>query len=109
MSAALAKRYWPGQAAVGKRIKLARPDGKSPWLDVVGVAADVRYREWQTARYDIYIPMQQRAQHRSDFVVRTSQDRPALSGAIKSHRIDADTRDWDKASDHVPVLATFEV
>jgi len=34
---------------------------------------------------------------------------PALSGGLKSYRIDADTRDWEKASDHVPVLATFEV
>ena len=34
---------------------------------------------------------------------------PALSGAIRSHRIDVGTRDWKKASDHVPVMATFEV
>jgi exodeoxyribonuclease III len=34
---------------------------------------------------------------------------PALSGAISSHRIDVDARDWKKASDHVPVMATFEV
>jgi exodeoxyribonuclease III len=34
---------------------------------------------------------------------------PALSGAIKSHRIDVGTRDWKQASDHVPVMATFEV
>jgi exodeoxyribonuclease III len=34
---------------------------------------------------------------------------PALSGAIRSHRIDVGTRDWKQASDHVPVMATFEV
>ncbi|UYN94872.1 MAG: endonuclease/exonuclease/phosphatase family protein [Enhydrobacter sp.] len=34
---------------------------------------------------------------------------PALSGAIRSHRIDKDLRDWDLASDHVPVMATFDV
>jgi exodeoxyribonuclease-3 len=32
-----------------------------------------------------------------------------LSGAITSHRIDVDLRDWQKASDHVPVMATFEI
>ena len=34
---------------------------------------------------------------------------PALSGAISGHRIDVDVRDWKRASDHVPVMATFEV
>jgi exodeoxyribonuclease-3 len=34
---------------------------------------------------------------------------PALATSIKSYRIDRDLRDWEKASDHVPVLATFDV
>jgi len=34
---------------------------------------------------------------------------PALSGAIASHHIDVELRDWKLASDHVPVLATFHV
>jgi exodeoxyribonuclease-3 len=34
---------------------------------------------------------------------------PALSGAISGQLIDVDARDWSKASDHVPVMATFEV
>jgi exodeoxyribonuclease-3 len=34
---------------------------------------------------------------------------PALAGSVLSHRIEVDARDWHKASDHVPVMATFEV
>jgi len=34
---------------------------------------------------------------------------PGLSGAIASYQIDVDARDWKKASDHVPVMATFEL
>ncbi|MBV8411705.1 MAG: exodeoxyribonuclease III, partial [Alphaproteobacteria bacterium] len=34
---------------------------------------------------------------------------PALAAAIRSHGIDVDARGWKKASDHVPVMATFEV
>lgn len=34
---------------------------------------------------------------------------PALEGSIKSHKIDVDLRDWEKPSDHVPVMATFNV
>jgi exodeoxyribonuclease-3 len=34
---------------------------------------------------------------------------PALGDAITGYRIVKDARDWDKASDHVPVLASFAV
>ena len=34
---------------------------------------------------------------------------PALRPAIFSHHVDVNLRDWDLASDHVPVSATFEV
>jgi predicted permease len=36
---ALAQAYWPGEEAVGKRIRRGAPG--SPWLDVVGVVEDV--------------------------------------------------------------------
>jgi predicted permease len=39
VSVALAKRYWPGENAVGKRIRF---DADSPWMTVVGVAGDAR-------------------------------------------------------------------
>ena len=79
VSAALERRYWRG-GADGKRI---RTNAKGPWLRIVGVAADVRYREWDAARFDIYVPFQQRAQHRSDFVVRTAQNPLALAREIE--------------------------
>ena len=42
---ALARRYWPGQDPIGKRIKF--PNGpnaqvKDPWMRIVGVVADVK-------------------------------------------------------------------
>ena len=79
VSAALARRYFPG-GAVGRRIRLS---ANAPLLEIVGVAADVRYREWDAARFDVYVPFQQRAQHRSDFVVRTAQNPLAVARAIE--------------------------
>jgi hypothetical protein len=53
------------------------------WTRIVGIAADVRYREWDAARFDIYTPFQQRAQHRSDFVVRTEAGLAGMAREIE--------------------------
>ena len=77
-----ARRHWAAGDAVGKRIRLGAAP-RSPWLTVVGVVNDVRYREWEAARPDFYVPFLQRAQHRTDFVVKTSRDPWALVQAVR--------------------------
>ena len=42
MSDAYARRFWPGQDAIGKRVKWGRIDGQRPWLTVVGVVGDMK-------------------------------------------------------------------
>ena len=36
-----ATKTWPGEDAIGKRLKWGIPDSEAPWLTVVGVVADV--------------------------------------------------------------------
>jgi exodeoxyribonuclease-3 len=33
----------------------------------------------------------------------------ALKGAVKSHEILSDARDWDRPSDHVPIVIELKV
>src|SRR5262249_38542075 len=44
VSDSVARRLWPGQSALGKRLKMGRRDTASPWFVVIGVVSDVRQR-----------------------------------------------------------------
>lgn len=39
---AFARRFWPGQDPIGKRVKWGRLDSPRPWLTVVGLVADAK-------------------------------------------------------------------
>ena len=56
----LARQLWPGQQAVGKRLKQGQPGSNSPWRTVVGVVADVRQWDLSEAiRPEVYFPYSQ--------------------------------------------------
>ena len=43
ISESIARRYFPNQEPVGRHLKQSGPDNKDPWLEIVGVVADVKY------------------------------------------------------------------
>jgi putative ABC transport system permease protein len=56
----LARQYWPGADAVGKRLKWGIRDSPSPWLTVVGVVADVKQEALDAAGTpQVYVPTDQ--------------------------------------------------
>ncbi len=79
VSQSMARRHWPGQSAIGKRLKPGPPGQTAPWKTVVGVVGDVRYREWTAVREDIYVPYGQWNFSRMDLVVRVSCGGGALA------------------------------
>ena len=56
----LARAYWPGQNALGRRIDAGTGDGAPLWMTVVGVVADVRERglDW-ALKPAVYVPFTQ--------------------------------------------------
>jgi predicted permease len=56
VSQAVATRYWPGQDAVGKRLQFT---SQFPWVTVIGVVADTRYRELTQEWLTVYFPAKQ--------------------------------------------------
>lgn len=93
----MARKYWPGESALGKRIKFNLPKGDDPWRAVVGVVADVRQMGMDApVKSEMYFPYRQIASHAfyrpRDLVVRVAGDPLALVPAVRRevHAVDAD-------------------
>src|SRR5439155_24319135 len=42
ISKSIAKRFWPNESPIGKRIRWGRLDGTRPWFTIVGVVGDMK-------------------------------------------------------------------
>jgi putative ABC transport system permease protein len=93
VSESLARRMWPGQEAIGRRLRLG--GGGAPWLSIVGVVRDVKDGPLQAPAQDhTYTTLEQAddadvanaivGQLRSvNVVVRTDGDPAALAGSLR--------------------------
>ncbi len=77
----MAERFFGSPAAaIGKRLKFDPADPEEAWRLIVGVAGNVRYRELQALRLDVYVPHAQSTPSLNHFAVRTTMDAaPALA------------------------------
>jgi predicted permease len=80
----LASKYWPGENAVGKRLKLGDSDSKAPWMTVAGVVSHVRNRTLEAlSRPTVYMAHAQNPREAMSLTIRTAMDPSALSGAVQ--------------------------
>jgi putative ABC transport system permease protein len=83
----MARRFWPGENPIGKRIRRRAP-ADPPWLTIVGVVGDVKHDGYTREAYaEVYVPYQQPSWGASggapfpfprELVVRTSLDPVSL-------------------------------
>jgi putative ABC transport system permease protein len=87
VSKGLAAKYWPNQDPIGKRVRRIFADQITPWITIVGVADDVRYRGWDKLMPDFYMPAEQNplAQYipYQDLIIRGSNDPMTLARPLR--------------------------
>jgi putative ABC transport system permease protein len=86
ISQSMAERYWPDQAALGRRIQRPSSTGESPWLTVVGVVGNVNESALGTedeTGATFYLPYSQSATPVVSLVVRSSSEPKSLIGTIR--------------------------
>jgi putative ABC transport system permease protein len=94
-------RFWPGQDPIGKRLKVGTPAAQNPWLTIVGVVGEVKYRalpDNPTTDPDLYFPFVDQADQVS-MIVRTIGDPAALVRSVRQAIRDVDP--------NIPVFGVF--
>ncbi|HKG48697.1 MAG TPA: ABC transporter permease [Pyrinomonadaceae bacterium] len=85
----MARQYWPGENALGRRLKIGDPDepGKQ-WKQIVGIVADIRQMGLdEPVKAEMYLPYQQVMDWPGyiprDLAIRTSGETSNLVGSVR--------------------------
>jgi len=94
VSQTVARRLWPNERAVGKRISMQEPPGPNDWLTVIGVVNDV-VQDAQLSRHStIYLPYLQMSSwgfiNQMTFVVRPQPASGNLAPVMRAALRDVD-------------------
>jgi hypothetical protein len=92
---AMAERQWPGENAIGHRIRLPGPGDVQAPITVVGVVSDAVQGDWTSAPADeVYVALAQRSTEfgltSMTFVLRTDVDPAAIAAAVPAAVADLD-------------------
>ena len=73
VDAGIARKYWPNQSAIGKRVRYGPPEDNEPWHVVVGVAGEARNHTMRELRRNsVYLPYGEFQFSSLAYLVRTS-------------------------------------
>ena len=88
----MARRFWPNEDPIGKRVKQGWPEQTTPWCEVVGVVGDVKMQGViEPTRLHIYLPISQSPITSMYLVVRTQVEPQSLNLPIQAavHAVDS--------------------
>jgi len=89
----LARRVWPGEDPIGKRLKQGWPENPGTWREVVGVVADVKFEGVdELTPMQVYMPFSQEPTTHVAIVVRTLTEPASLVASLEgaAHSLDRD-------------------
>jgi predicted permease len=92
----LARHYWPGRDALGKRFKIATDP--SDWVEIIGIATTTMYGYFAEAPQDmVYFPFRQRPRGNMVLLAQTSGDSSTLLTPLREmlQTLDADVPAYD--------------
>ncbi|KPJ83216.1 MAG: hypothetical protein AMS18_17715, partial [Gemmatimonas sp. SG8_17] len=91
VSRGMAQQYWPNENPLGRRLKRSTLEAASPWLTVVGVAADVRHQGLDVEpRPKMYMPYAQSPRSRVDVLLKSRVPPAVVADAIREAVADYD-------------------
>ncbi|HEX8775812.1 MAG TPA: ABC transporter permease [Pyrinomonadaceae bacterium] len=81
----LARRYWPNEDPIGKRISFNRREGTQVWREIVGVVGAVKHKALDADyRGQLYFPHAQNPWNGMYLVVRTMNEPASMAGMVRS-------------------------
>src|SRR5947207_4332877 len=79
-----AKKFWPNEDALGKRIVMGGMSDDPKWITIVGVVGDIRHFGLDIdPKPEMYVPFAQDSHFTAIYVVRSNQDPRTLFPAIQ--------------------------
>src|SRR5206468_9090963 len=82
---AFARKFWPNEDAVGKRIVMGGMSPDPKWITIVGIVGDIRHAALDNEpKLEMYVPFAQDPDKSMIFTVRAAQNPRTLASAIRS-------------------------
>jgi putative ABC transport system permease protein len=79
-----ARRIWPNEDPIGKRLKRGRLESQNPWLVVVGVVGSASHTSLAVEpQPEVYVPFLQNPDRTLTLVARTAADPGSLIGTVR--------------------------